>query len=1155
MNNYEWLISGLDAFIRKYYANKVIRGTLVFLSCLLFYILTMTVSEYYFYLPVWARLTIVSTFVLLGVTSLVAWVIIPLSKMAKLGSVISHEQAAGIIGEHFTEVSDKLLNILQLKKQHDTTGSRELAEASIAQKISQISVVPMSSAIDLSKNKKYLPYLLPLLLIAVFLLVAAPNVFKEGSARLLQPTKAFEKPAPFQFTVKNESLIAIRNSDFTLKVEVHGSILPADAFIEIGGEKVPMQPLENHNFQYTFKNVTSEVHFRIFAADFYSTEYTLKVVQKPVLKSFKVQLNYPAYTGKKSEVRSSLSDMTVPVGTTVNWSFFTEHTDAATIHFGGGIATPLVNSAATYSYQYRFMNDTAYTITLKNNQSTAADSFRYQVQIIPDQYPVIQLQQVRDSVTGKQILITGTAGDDYSVSRASFNYEVTENNKAVSKKSLPLKIAPGALCAFEQFFDVATLNLQPGQKVAFYIEAWDNDGVHGPKSSRSEMMSYQAFDAQQIDSAINENAQQINSGLSNSAQKTRELQGEYKDMQTRMLQSDNMDWEQQQSLQEMMKKQQDLKNQIENTKQKFEEQIQQSEQKKYSDDVKDKQKELQKQMDNLLNADLKEQLKKLQELMKQLNKEQAMEAMKQLEQENKLFKMDMERMQEQMNKLEQQMRMEDVANKMDDLAKKEKALNAETDKGKKDAAELAKEQEKLKNELDKALKEDMKEIDKLAGKNKKEEGVEDAKKAGDDAKKEMEESQKQLDQKQNSKASKPQKDAAKNLEQMANSLRKAAGGMDQEEIDIDIKATRQILSNLIRLSFDQEDLMAEVRSTSTASQQFITNQEEQNRLHANSYMIRDSLFALSKRVIKLGPKINKMTTDLEHYLALSADAIEARNIGGALANEQFVMTSTNNLALILNELLSNLMQMQMDGSEGQGSCSKPGGKKPKPGAGQQLSDIITEQESLGKSMGKMGKKPGDKPGDKPGGNKPGDKPGDKGGKKPGGKGEGKGDGNGSGGGGGNGENEGENTEYGDAEQLARLADQQAAIRRKIQELASLMNSKGLNGSSKELRELDQKMDKNETDIVNRRFTPEMMQRQKEILTRLLEAEKTMREQEQDDKRSSKTPDEISRPIPAQLQKYITDQKQLLELYKTVPPQLKPYYKNMVEEYFHIIGNK
>ena len=89
----------------------------------------------------------------------------------------------------------------------------------------------------------------------------------------------------------------------------------------------------------------------------------------------------------------------------------------------------------------------------------------------------------------------------------------------------------------------------------------------------------------------------------------------------------------------------------------------------------------------------------------------------------------------------------------------------------------------------------------------------------------------------------------------------------------------------------------------------------------------------------------------------------------------------------------------------------------------------------------------------------------------------------------------------------------------------------------------------------RRLTNELLLRQKEIETRLLEVEKSLREQEQDDKRSSRTAVDISRPIPPALQKYITDQRQLLELYKTVPPQLKPYYREMVESYFHIIGNK
>ena len=1166
MNTYGWLIGRLDAFIRKYYANKVIRGSLVFLSCLLFYILTVSVGEYFLYLPVWSRITIDSVFLLAGLSSLVMWVVIPLTKMGRLGKVISHEQAAAIIGTHFPEISDRLLNILQLKNQPGYNSSQELVEASINQKISQISVVPITGAIDLSKNKKYLPYLLPLLLAGVFILFAAPNVFREGSSRLLHPSTAFEKPAPFKFIIKNQSLLAIRNADFVLTVETKGNAMPAEAYIEIGDERVPMQPAADHSFQYTFKNVTDAVNFRFYGAGFYSSTSTLKVVQRPVLKAFKVAINYPSYTGKKNEVRNSLSDMTLPVGTTVNWSFVTEHTDNATIHFGAAAPVALPDEASLFTYQYRFMNDTAYTVTLHNKEAAVADSYRYQVQVIPDQYPVIQLEQHKDTVSGKQILLTGTAGDDYAITRVSFNYEISDKNKPLLSKSIPVKFTPGALTSFEQYFDIQSLNLQPGQKLSYYIEAWDNDGVHGSKSSRSEVMTFLMYDEKQIDSAINENSKQISSGISNSAQKTEQLQSDYKDMQTKMLQSDQMDWQQQQSLQEMMKKQMELKTQVENIKQRFEEQMQQSEQKEYSEDIKEEQKDLDKQLDNLLNQELKDQLKKLQDLMQKLNKNQAVDAMQKMAEDNKLFKMDMQRMQDLMKKLEMQMHMEDMAGKMEDLAKKERALESETENAKKDNDALAKEQKDLKDQLDKAMKEDLKEAEKDAKDTKQKDALEDEQQKGDDAKKDMQQSEDQLGQKQNGKAGKSQSNAAKKMEEMAQSLRKKAGGMDMEQVDIDIRATRQILSNLIRLSFDQEDLMASVKRTSTASPAFVTNQDEESRLHNNSKMIRDSLFELSKRIEKLPVFVNKETTELEQNMQQAVDALEARNIGGAVTSQQYVMTHTNNLALMLNEVLANLMQMQGQPKEGgEGMCSKPGGKKPKKGSGQQLADIITEQQQLGESMQKMqkpGSKPGgEKPGDKPGGDKPGDKPGGKqAGQKPG-QGEGKGQGKGKGQSGENGDGQGgtgsgDKGEYGDPEQLARLAEQQATIRRKIQELSNELNSKGIMGNGKELNDIQQKMDKNETDLVNKRtMSSEFIQRQKEIQTRLLEAEKSLRQQEQDDKRSSTAAKEISRPVPAALQKYVSDQKQLLELYKTVPPQLKPYYKDMVENYFHIIGNK
>lgn len=48
--------------------------------------------------------------------------------------MINHEEAAKIIGTHFTDVKDKLLNVLQLKSQSVGFTDRSLIEASINQK-------------------------------------------------------------------------------------------------------------------------------------------------------------------------------------------------------------------------------------------------------------------------------------------------------------------------------------------------------------------------------------------------------------------------------------------------------------------------------------------------------------------------------------------------------------------------------------------------------------------------------------------------------------------------------------------------------------------------------------------------------------------------------------------------------------------------------------------------------------------------------------------------------------------------------------------------------------------------------------------------------------------------------------------------------------
>jgi hypothetical protein len=70
---------------------------------------------------------------------LIQFIVIPLIKLNRLGKVLSYEAASEIIGKHFSEVRDKLINTLQLNHQLSRNPSQQvLIAASIDQKIGEI---------------------------------------------------------------------------------------------------------------------------------------------------------------------------------------------------------------------------------------------------------------------------------------------------------------------------------------------------------------------------------------------------------------------------------------------------------------------------------------------------------------------------------------------------------------------------------------------------------------------------------------------------------------------------------------------------------------------------------------------------------------------------------------------------------------------------------------------------------------------------------------------------------------------------------------------------------------------------------------------------------------------------------------------------------
>lgn len=153
MDNYRLLVEKLDQFIRKYYINQLIRGSLYSIGLILVLSWLWPCWSYNFYFSTGVRKGLFYSFVGISVVALAGWVLLPLLRYFRLGSIISHERAAQIIGSHFGNVKDKLLNVLQLRRQADTVDNKELILASINQKSEEIKLVPFKSAINSSRTR------------------------------------------------------------------------------------------------------------------------------------------------------------------------------------------------------------------------------------------------------------------------------------------------------------------------------------------------------------------------------------------------------------------------------------------------------------------------------------------------------------------------------------------------------------------------------------------------------------------------------------------------------------------------------------------------------------------------------------------------------------------------------------------------------------------------------------------------------------------------------------------------------------------------------------------------------------------------------------------------------------------------------------------
>jgi hypothetical protein len=1127
------LIEKLDEFIRRYHRNKALRGLLLSFATLTLGALLLALLENVGRFGVAGRTVLFYAFSAASLGVLVTQVLWPVLQGFRLSRGLSYDEAARIVGDHFPDVKDKLLNTLQLQQQVEQAQGADitLLAASIDQRTAALRPLPFAQAVDVSASVKALRVALPVALVVGALMWLRPSWVTEPAARIVQHRTEFVEPAPFEFRLRNTELRVAAGDPFTVEVEVVGDDLPSAVLVESMGGRFRMERVRGNVHRYTFPSVRTATEFRFLANGWRSTPHALLPYAMPSLAELRVVATPPSYTGLPALDQRNQGDLVVPEGTPVQWSIRVQDGNGLRLTLGDASLDVRPGAGGVHHANWVASNNTLYWVT-PLGADAAGDSLRHRIRVVQDGKPAIRVTEAADSASRKLRHFTGNVQDDYGFSRLSFVWEyaergqaktpdlVAEEEFAASQRPSPLSetggrleldVPPGRQGAFFHTWDMGALEWRDGDVLECWFEVWDNDGVHGAKMVRSGTTRIAAPSRDEIRQEREEASESIEENLQEASREAAELREAMEAMQERLREQGEMTWQDRQAMEDLLEQQKALQEKLEQMREENERKDERANEFDAQEErILDKQEQLQKIMDNLMSEELRQIYEKMEELMQEMDPEKLQEQLNEMELNHDAMEKELDRALEQFRQLEWETKMDEAVEDLKKLAEEQRKLAEETEFGLRDPEDLKATQDSL----NQAFEELRKELDQLEKDNKQLENpnpMMDSSEEEQSIQEEMQKGSEQLEKGKDKKASESQQNAAEQMQQLAQQMEQMQMDSESESASEDMNALRALLENILTLSFEEEGLMAELKLTDEQDPRYVAHGQAQRKLKDDAVMVEDSLFELSMRIPQLASAVNREIGLVNRHMTKALDGFGDRLTADIAMNQQYVMTSFNNLALLLDEALQQMQQQEAQKQPGSGNCEKPGGSG-KPSSSPKAGDMKKMQQALGKKLEQMKEQMGK-----------GANQGQVGQQKPGGM----------------------------SKELAQMAAQQAALRKMAQEKAKQLNEDG-SGNGKEMGEIAKEMEEMERDLVNKQIDEATLKRQQDLITRLLEAENAERIRGEKEERTSQTGDDALKATPPQASEYLRKKMNELELMRTVPAELLPYYRERVNDYFNTL---
>ena len=1043
----------------------------------------------------------------------------------------------------FGELRSFLRNALDLEAAPAAHTSSELAGAVCEAAARRLDATPLGDTVPKLAVRTPLTAASAAMLSLSAAVMFAPGATLDAWHTMWAPATA---APPVTLEVEPGSVTLVPGASFAVRARVEGT----EAAPKLTGEGAsPVPVLEStaegaRRWRFDLPPVTRARDYAVKVASATSPRYHIALAGEPRAVSFSSTITSPGYARLPLQaVAGTRGDLAALAGSRA----------AVEVTFDRDLESlsASVNGAPAVSWSELTPRRWRGTVAiegdgdwqLKARAATGAAEFRYKLSALPDAPPVLSVVLPTgdlDLPAGSLVPYDVLAQDDLGVAQLQLEWRKEATEAWHSPTLAAFGDQPREARATARW-DASPLALLPGESGVFRFVALDNGRGAARGRTVSGEFRVRFPSLSELYASLDDKQENVAKALEKAQEQSKELQKSLDKLQ-RQPQTNNAQspsFERAEEMKRAAERQQSVAQQVQDAAQKMRESLDQAaEREAFQQQLQQKLKEMSELLKDIQSEEFKKALEKMKDALQKMDRRAMEESLPQLQQQNKDMMQQLERSMELLKQLREEERMDALARRAEDLKQKQDELNrehAEAQKSpagkqepkgdpkgdmKSDAQTQASQQEadsksseqKSEPKADpKGGKPTLAERQKQAAEESRElaKSAREAAKASEqpDAQQRMQQAAEELEQnaaeQQESAAQQSQQGdsqgakssgqkASQSLSKASESMKAGAQSQQEEADQRNLAAVRRASQDLVSLSRANQQNLAERAPTPEAA-------AKQNDLSDGVARVADSLATLSKETPFLS---NKTTTALGRAMQDLQRSAREMTQGGRERGE----ASARSASASLNEAVKELRA-----AEANMSCNKPGAGTGGKTSSQRMGEVGQRQSQLNGKSREMARKLSKQLA----------------------------------------------MTQGDEAEMRRLADEQRRIREQLEDVRREEEAKQ-ESERKLLGQLEQTqkdMQKTEERLRQGAMDDELEAQQTKILSRLLDASRSMNRRDFDPQREARRSDDIAHPSAAALPSDLFRENDRLrqDLLKADADRVPARYRSLIEAYLRTLN--